>query len=105
MTSIMTSYFIFSLKNNIRTTLNMAVPRACFYPNGSPATAASGSPRMLPCLPNAINSACCASNDSCLANGMCLSEDLFFYRGACTTVQYPSDSCPQFCIKSTDPGN
>jgi len=89
----LSTYMIVSFSDQTRT--KMVSPRACFYPDGSAA------PKMVPCNPAATESACCGYNDTCIAHGMCLSNDIFFYRGACTSTSYPA-SCPQSCIKSNE---
>lgn len=54
-----------------------------------------------PCNPNAEHSACCASGDVCLSNGLCMSTEdvtvgMIFSRG-CTDATGKDTACPQQC--------
>lgn len=67
----------------------------CYFPYGG--VPDSSSPPMIPCDPSAQTTACCAPGDSCFDNGLCLSQQFFFYRGGCTEKSFPSASCATRC--------
>ncbi|KAH8654585.1 hypothetical protein BGZ60DRAFT_532953 [Tricladium varicosporioides] len=73
----------------------------CYYPDGSEAIKTSLGPTMLACDPLAKQSSCCAYGDNCMANGLCLSAQLFFYRGGCTDRSWKDSACLQECKNST----
>ncbi|KAH6661986.1 hypothetical protein B0J14DRAFT_663067 [Halenospora varia] len=73
----------------------------CYYPDGSEAIKTNLGPTMLACDPSAKQSSCCAYGDNCMANGLCLSSLLFFYRGACTDRTWKDSACLQECKNST----
>lgn len=68
----------------------------CYFPNGTMDN------NYVACDTNAPNSACCASTDECLTNGLCrpvnsTGEANDYWRDLCTDQTWESDACPKFC--------
>ncbi|KAL2072034.1 hypothetical protein VTL71DRAFT_11377 [Oculimacula yallundae] len=76
----------------------MSNSSACWLPDGR-----TNSPpgRFVPCDPSAPNSACCAVGESCMGNGLCISDNGLIYRGGCTDRTYKDTACPTHCVDSS----
>jgi hypothetical protein len=68
--------------------------RACYYPHGNKAL------DHVPCS-DEEQTACCASDHICMANGLCLdagsNQPYGFSRAACTDIKWGA-GCPQVCV-------
>lgn len=66
----------------------------CFLPDGSKDN------NDLPCFSNDVGSRCCAPDESCSTNRLCVKtkddSDLRFARGSCLDKNFGS-TCPTFC--------
>ncbi|BCR90135.1 uncharacterized protein ACHE_60021A [Aspergillus chevalieri] len=75
--------------------------RTCYYPGGNKALG------HMPCS-DEEQTACCASDHICMANGLCIeagsSQPYGFSRAACTDRNWGA-GCPQVCISTSDNQN
>ena len=56
-------------------------------------------PNYGPCNLQAGNiSLCCEVGQTCLTNGLCMTQSGSFYNGGCTDNTYQAAICPKFCI-------
>ncbi|CZS95275.1 uncharacterized protein RAG0_05006 [Rhynchosporium agropyri] len=76
----------------------MSNSSACWLPDGQTRSATG---RRVPCDPSALNSACCAAGESCMGNGLCLSQNGLIYRGACTDRDWKDPARSTFCIEAS----
>ena len=92
----------FSLRLSMVLVLSPAVLSTCYFPNGNVSYLGTA------CNPNAIESACCAENQACLSNGLCVSDPHAptisrLHRGACTDKAWKSGNCPRACLGRFSP--
>ena len=68
--------------------------KQCFYPNGLQAK------NDFPCDTKAADGPCCGGSVGafCLTNKLCKGPDGNTIRGSCTSADWSSPECPQFCI-------
>ena len=66
----------------------------CYYPDGTLAVSDS------PCEPDSDESACCSGGfgNVCLSNKLCQSSDEALIRGSCTSENWSSPDCAQYCL-------
>jgi hypothetical protein len=78
----------------IPTLLSVAHAQTCYYPDGKSISTD------VPCNPDAPQSACCGSDEFCLADGLCYGGGLVT-RGSCTDQSW-GGACAQYCTAGTD---
>lgn len=55
-------------------------------------------PNYGPCDPQAGSiSLCCENSQTCLTNGLCVTDSGIYYSGGCTDSTYKAAICPSFC--------
>lgn len=54
-------------------------------------------PNYGPCNPQAGISLCCEIGQTCLSNGLCVTQSGVYYNGGCTDSTYTAAICPTFC--------
>ncbi|KAF3041989.1 hypothetical protein E8E11_000946 [Didymella keratinophila] len=73
----------------------------CFYKSGNPALT-KPAPCNLTAVAEGKHTACCASDELCMSNGLCRNatstpKTNFYWRGGCTDPTFQDPSCPNYC--------
>ena len=63
-----------------------SAPNAVFLPNYGPCSPPTGGVSL-----------CCEIGQTCLTNGLCVSQSGVYYSGGCTDSTYQAAICPKFC--------
>ncbi|KAF2192695.1 hypothetical protein K469DRAFT_717276 [Zopfia rhizophila CBS 207.26] len=76
---------------------SQTLAQTCYFPNGGVSSLDTA------CNPNALVSVCCYQGQSCLSNGLCVSDPhnetlARVHRGTCTDKNWRSGNCPRRCL-------
>jgi hypothetical protein len=76
----------------------------CFYKSGNPALT-KAAPCNLTAVAEGKNTACCASDELCMSNGLCRNatstpKTNSYWRGGCTDPTFQDPACPNYCNRT-----